>query len=58
MTAETKTPEKSLSYIAWSMKEMAESLKQIVKLLAIAQEKGSGTPGQALTGFKQDEIQF
>ena len=58
MSTETKSPEKSLSYMAWSMKEMAESLKQIVKLLVITQQKGNGAPVQAPPDFKQDEIQF
>jgi|HubBroStandDraft_2_1064218.scaffolds.fasta_scaffold902119_2 hypothetical protein len=61
MSNEVKTVEKSISYIAWSVKEMAESLKVMAKMMTeymAASHKSEERIESLLKGPKQDEIPF
>jgi hypothetical protein len=61
MTQEVKSPEKSLSYIAWSVKEMAESLKTMAKVMTEYMSQVSKNEDRLVNLIqrpKQDEIPF
>lgn len=61
MSQEVKTIEKSVSYIAWSVKEMAQSLKEISAMLTQyvgANAKSGQRPENLVQGHKNEEIPF
>ena len=61
MQQEVKSSEKSLSYIAWSVKEMAQSLKEISKMMTeymAASQKSEERLENLIQRPKQDEIPF
>jgi len=61
MSQEVKSPEKSLSYIAWSVKEMAESLKTMAKMMTeymALKSKITEMPQEFIKPHKQDELPF
>lgn len=61
MSQEVKTIEKSVGYIAWSAKEMAQSLKEISAMLTqyvASSVKSEQRPENLVQGYKNEEIPF